>query len=44
MTFVSEIVLLSGAFCHLFSVSVQWLLKQNILFDTEEMVWAAHAN
>lgn len=44
MTSMSETVLLSGAFCHLFAVSVQWLLKQNILFDTEEMVWAARAN
>lgn len=44
MTSVSETVSLSGAFYTLFSVSVQCLLKQNIQFDTEEMVWAAHAN
>lgn len=44
MTSEAETVLPSGAFYHLFSVSVQWLLKQNIQFDAEEMVWAAHAN
>lgn len=38
MTSVSETVSLSGAFYTLFSVSVQCLLKQNIQFDTEEMV------